>query len=140
MLIRYQQGQGPPGQQQGYGGPPPQQGQQPPYGQQQGQYGGAPPQAGGGHSAGNYKEFLNRYVRDNGLLHIYPENCPQINQIANVAGPKVDAICQRWRLPREVGQEIIELAFYDIILLVTKDRIELGELKLTSYFKLQVYR
>ena len=37
---------------------------------------------------------------------------------ANKAAAEVDQLCQKWRLPREIGQDIVKLALYDIILYI----------------------
>jgi hypothetical protein len=44
---------------------------------------------------------------------------PQIlDQICQVAPAKVEQLCQTWRVPREVGQDIVKLALFDIIIYV----------------------
>jgi hypothetical protein len=42
----------------------------------------------------------------------------QIDQICQAAPAKVDQLCQTWRVPREVGQDIVKLALFDIILYI----------------------
>lgn len=41
-----------------------------------------------------------------------------LDQIAQAAPAKVDQLCQQWRVPREVGQDIVKLALFDIILFI----------------------
>ena len=41
-----------------------------------------------------------------------------IDDIANRAHAQVQNLCQRWRVPQEVGQDIVKLALYDIIIYV----------------------
>lgn len=46
---------------------------------------------------------------------------PQIlDQICQAAPAKVEQLCQTWRVPREVGQDIVKLALFDIIIYVGK--------------------
>lgn len=37
---------------------------------------------------------------------------------ANKATSQVDQLCAKWRVPREIGQDIVKLALYDIIIYV----------------------
>ncbi|KAF2486347.1 hypothetical protein BDY17DRAFT_321151 [Neohortaea acidophila] len=133
--------QGPPGY--GYGGPPPpQQAQYPP----QQQYGGAPqqqqyqqplqqqygaPQGGppqgqsyaGGPPAGpgdvaSYQRELERAVREKGLERFYPPGSPRIQQLAARAPQEVDKICQAWKIQREIANDIVRLALYDVIIYI----------------------
>ncbi|KAI9678624.1 MAG: hypothetical protein M1817_005681 [Caeruleum heppii] len=132
------QGAGYPGQQQyqafqGAGGhstpgyPPGQQGQYPPqrsqYPQQGGHYGtqhGGPsqPQASGQHQAAAYRQLLQDVVTKKSLQSMYPPNSPALDQIASRVTSQVDQLCATWRVPREVGQDIVKLALYDIILYI----------------------
>lgn len=59
-----------------------------------------------------------QFVQQNGLTSFYQPNNPLLDQIAAQAPAKVDAICQKWRLPLEVGRDIVELGLYDIILYI----------------------
>lgn len=49
---------------------------------------------------------------------MYPPNSPVIDQIANEAGPKIDAYCQKWRIEREIAMDIVKLSLYDIIIYI----------------------
>ena len=49
---------------------------------------------------------------------MYPPNSPAIEQIASRASAQIDKICQAWRVHREIGQDIVKLALYDIILYI----------------------
>jgi len=40
------------------------------------------------------------------------------NSKISQAPGKVEQLCQTWRVPREVGQDIVKLALFDIILYV----------------------
>lgn len=94
------------GQQAGYGGQPP-----------QGQYGGAPPQQ-PPINAGVYKQSLQQTIQERGLMSFYPPNSPVLDMLAQRATQQIDALCQRWRIPREVGGDLVKLGLYDIVLYV----------------------
>ncbi|KAI4716157.1 hypothetical protein E4T48_07643 [Aureobasidium sp. EXF-10727] len=139
-----QYGGGPPGygqppqQQQGaYGAPPQQQGGYPP--QQQGGYppqpqqGGYPGQQPGGPQGGYgappsqpagpaeiqaYKQSLQQTIQEKGLQAFYPPGSPMIDQIANKASMQVDRLCQQWRINKEIGNDIVKLALYDVVLYI----------------------
>jgi len=96
---------GPPGQPPQYGGPPPT---------------GAPPQqvqAGPAEIAG-YKQLLQACIQEKGLQSFYPPNSPIIEQIAQQAAPKVNQVIQRWRVQKEIANDIVKLALYDIVLYI----------------------
>jgi hypothetical protein len=115
--------QGPPQGQAGYPpqgaqpGYPPQggYGQQAQYGQQQG---GPPSQPVGSGQIQAYKQLLQATIQQKGLQAFYPPGAPQLDQIAQVAAQKVDALCQRWRVTPEHGRDVIKLALFDIILYI----------------------
>lgn len=115
-------GQGPPQGQQ-YGGPPPQggppqQGGPPP---QQGGYGGAPPpqQVQAGPAEINaYKQLLQACIQEKGLQTFYPPGSPIIDQIASQAPGKVNQVIQRWKIMKEIANDIVKLALYDIVLYI----------------------
>ena len=108
------QGQYPPQQQQGY--PPQQQQQQ--YGQQP-QYGG---QSAGPQEVAAYKQALQQTVQEKRLQAFYPPNSPVLDQIAARASAQVDRLCQQWRINKEIGNDIVKLALYDIVLYIGKSR------------------
>ncbi|KAH9877892.1 hypothetical protein J1614_003109 [Plenodomus biglobosus] len=94
-----------------YGAPPP----------QGGGYGGPPPlqqvQGGPAEIAG-YKQLLNACIQEKGLQSFYPPNSPIIEQIAQQAAPKVNEVIQRWRVQKEIANDIVKLALYDIVLYI----------------------
>ena len=49
---------------------------------------------------------------------MYPPNSPQLDQIAQEAGPKIDAYCQKWRVEREIAMDIVKLSLYDIVIYI----------------------
>ncbi|MCJ1396831.1 hypothetical protein MMC11_000021 [Xylographa trunciseda] len=104
-----QPGQYPPQQQGGYGQPA---------GPQGGQYGAPPPQQARPQQAGAYKQLLQGCVQENHLQTLYPPNDPRLDIYANKATTQVEQLCQKWRVPREVGQDVVKLALYDIIIFI----------------------
>ncbi|KAI9863448.1 MAG: hypothetical protein M1830_006150, partial [Pleopsidium flavum] len=96
--------------------PPQQQGGYPPQGGQQ--YDGAPSQSAGPQQVAAYKQSLLEVIREKNLHNMYPPNDPTLDRIANQASAKVDQLCASWRVPREVGQDIVKLALFDIILYI----------------------
>ncbi|MCJ1377011.1 hypothetical protein MMC17_000101 [Xylographa soralifera] len=107
--IYGQPGQYPPQQQGGYGQPG---------GPQGGQYGAPPPQQARPQQAGAYKQLLQSCIQENHLQTLYPPNDPRIDMYANKATTQVESLCQKWRVPREVGQDVVKLALYDMIIFV----------------------
>ncbi|KAL6709122.1 hypothetical protein ACN47E_001938 [Coniothyrium glycines] len=101
-------GQPPQGQ---YGAPPP----------QGGHGGGAPPlqqvQAGPAEIAG-YKQLLQACIQEKGLQTFYPPNSPVLDQIAQQAAGKVNQVIQRWHVQKEIANDIVKLALYDIVLYI----------------------
>jgi hypothetical protein len=61
---------------------------------------------------------LQAAIQEKGLHTFYPPGSPQLDQIAQVAAQKVDILCQRWRVPPELGRDVIKLALFDIILYI----------------------
>lgn len=57
-------------------------------------------------------------VREKHLENFYPPNSPALQQIAGIAASKIEPLCQQWKLPREIGYDLIKLALYDIVLYV----------------------
>lgn len=125
----FDQGQGPPHGQQGYppqgqqGYPPQQQQQsygQPPQGQygQQGGYGAPPSGQANPAQIAAYKQALQQTVQEKRLQAFYPPSSPALDQIANKASYQVDRLCQQWRIQKEIGNDIVKLALYDIVLYI----------------------
>ncbi|DAA79571.1 TPA_exp: Uncharacterized protein A8136_0344 [Trichophyton benhamiae CBS 112371] len=119
-----QYGQGPPGQfrqsQPGYpqGGPGyPPQGGAPGYppGPQGGQQFNAPPTP---QQQAAYKQVLQSCINEKNLQGMYPPNSPILDQIVSKISGQVDQLCATWRVPREVGQDVVKLALFDVILYI----------------------
>ncbi|KAK7530671.1 uncharacterized protein J3D65DRAFT_132271 [Phyllosticta citribraziliensis] len=105
------------------GGPPPQ--GYPPQGPPPGQGYGAPPPGGPppGQQASPaqlqaFKQMLGSAIQENQLHNFYPPNSPALDQIAQRASVQVAQLCQRWRLPQEIGNDIVKLGLFDIILYI----------------------
>ena len=45
-------------------------------------------------------------------------NDPRLDRYAIAAPAKIDQLCARWNVPREVGQDLVKLALFDIILYI----------------------
>ncbi|KAF2202549.1 hypothetical protein GQ43DRAFT_439598 [Delitschia confertaspora ATCC 74209] len=107
-----QQGQGQPGQyptqQYGGAGAPPQQYGAPP--QQQVQASPADIAA--------YKQLLQACVQEKQLQTFYPPNSPILDQIANRAPALINQVIQRWRVAKEIANDVVKLALYDIVLYI----------------------
>ncbi|KAE9985737.1 hypothetical protein BLS_005703 [Venturia inaequalis] len=117
------------GQQQafGYGQPgqaPPQQGGYPPQGQPGyppqgqapgGQY-GAPP-AGPAQVAG-FKQALQQCIQEKQLQSFYPPNSPALDQLAQKAAQAIGPLCQRWHIQPEIGNDLVKLGLYDIVIYI----------------------
>lgn len=57
-------------------------------------------------------------VQEKGLQTFYPPNSPALDQIANRATQQVEVLAQQWRIPREIAQDIVRLALYDVVLYI----------------------
>ena len=55
---------------------------------------------------------------EKGLQSFYPPNSPLLDQIAQQASGKVNQIIQRWRVQKEIANDIVKLALYDIVLYI----------------------
>ena len=62
--------------------------------------------------------MLQATIQEKGLQSFYPPNSPQLDQIAQKASQQVDQLCQTWKVNREIGQDIVKLALFDIILYI----------------------
>lgn len=65
-----------------------------------------------------YRQILQRTIQDKNLFNMYPPNSPAIDQIAGKITNQVDQICAAWRVPREVGMDLVKLALFDVILYI----------------------
>ncbi|EER28771.1 RfeF, putative [Coccidioides posadasii C735 delta SOWgp] len=67
---------------------------------------------------GAYKQLLLNTINEKGLQNIYPPNSPVLDQIVSRITNQIDQLCTAWRVPREVGQDIVKLALFDVILYI----------------------
>lgn len=65
-----------------------------------------------------YKQLLLSCIQEKGLQSFYPPNDPRITQIAQQAGAKINQVIQRWRVAKEIANDIVKLALYDIVLYI----------------------
>lgn len=65
-----------------------------------------------------YKKSLLDAIHEKQLQSMYPPNSPVIDQIVSRITNQVDQICAGWRIPREVGADIVKLALFDIVLYI----------------------
>ncbi|KAL8954969.1 MAG: hypothetical protein Q9183_006846, partial [Haloplaca sp. 2 TL-2023] len=94
--------------------PPPQQQSSGQYSQQ---YGGATTQA-DPHQVGIYKNLLQATIQQKSLQNMIPPNHPNLEKYAQRAASQIQQVCQRWEIPREVGQDFVKLALFDIVLYI----------------------
>jgi hypothetical protein len=69
-----------------------------------------------------YRQVLQSVVQEKKLEAFYPPGNPVLDQIASTVTDQVDRLCSAWRVPREVGQDIVKLALFDIILYIGKTK------------------
>lgn len=74
-------------------------------------------QAGPAEVAG-YKQLLQACIQEKGLQGFYPPNSPVLDQIAQQAAGKVNQVIQRWRVQKEIANDIVKLALYDIVIYI----------------------
>lgn len=65
-----------------------------------------------------YKQLLQDCVNEKGLQTFYPPGSPVLDQIAQQAAGKINQVIQRWRVQKEIANDIVKLALYDIVLYV----------------------
>lgn len=73
--------------------------------------------SGPGDAAG-YQRELERAVQEKGLQRFYQPGSPQLGQIAARAAQQVDRLCQAWRIQKEIANDIVRLALYDVIIYI----------------------
>ena len=65
---------------------------------------------------------------------IQPNN-PNLDKYAQRASSQIDQICARMKVPREVGQDLVKLALFDIILYIGN---QLASIHSTSAYTQQI--
>ncbi|CAZ85854.1 unnamed protein product [Tuber melanosporum] len=89
----------------------------PPYGQSPAPGYGAPP-SGPPPDANILLSILREAVKEKGIENMYPEN--RLVGIANDMAKKdpVNALCNHWKLPKEIGFDFVKLALFDVVFLL----------------------
>ncbi|KAL8680380.1 MAG: hypothetical protein Q9186_003409 [Xanthomendoza sp. 1 TL-2023] len=67
---------------------------------------------------GAYKQLLLATIQQKSLQNMIPPNHPILDKYAQRAAIQVDQLSAQWNLPREMGQDLVKLALFDIILYV----------------------
>ena len=57
-------------------------------------------------------------IQEKSLQAFYSPNSPQLDQIANRAAQQVQRLSTDWRIERELANDVVRLALYDIILFI----------------------
>jgi diketogulonate reductase-like aldo/keto reductase len=57
-------------------------------------------------------------VQEKNLQAWYPPGSPVLDQIAQRAAQQINQVIQRWRIAKEVANDIVKLALYDIVLYI----------------------
>jgi hypothetical protein len=66
-----------------------------------------------------FRQSLEQCIREKNLQNMPAFRDPSyINNVARVAGPKVESLCRSWQIPLEVGKDIVRLALFDIVIYV----------------------
>lgn len=65
-----------------------------------------------------YRQLLQDCINEKGLQTFYPQGSPVIDQIAQQAAGKINQVIQRWRVQKEIANDIVKLALYDIVLYI----------------------
>lgn len=61
---------------------------------------------------------MQQTIQEKGLSAFYPPNSPVLDQIAQRASFQVDRLCQTWRINKEIGNDIVKLALYDVVIYI----------------------
>lgn len=77
----------------------------------------------------SYKQLLQACIQENHLQFFYSRDNSLLEKYASDAIDKVDDMCATWRIPREVGRDIVKLALYDIILYIGENFVASLEIK-----------
>lgn len=75
----------------------------------------------GPHDVAGYQKELERAIQEKQLHRFYGPGTPgaqALPQIAARAAQQVDRLCQAWRIQKEIANDIVRLALYDVIIYV----------------------
>ena len=65
-----------------------------------------------------YQRELEKAIHEKQLQQFYPQGDPRVGQIAQRAAQQVDRLCQAWRIQKEIANDIVRLALYDVIIYI----------------------
>ena len=77
--------------------------------------------AGGPADPAGYQRELEKAVQEKQLQAFYGPGTPGAHclpQIAQRAAQQVDRLCQAWRIQKEIANDIVRLALYDVVIYV----------------------
>jgi hypothetical protein len=57
-------------------------------------------------------------IQEKNLSSFYPPGSPVIEQIAQKAPQLISQVISRWKLPKEIANDVVKLALYDIWLYI----------------------
>lgn len=77
-----------------------------------------PPAQAGPQDTQKYKMLLQQAIQEKRLQNFFPPNSPTLDRIAQRAPQQINDICARWKLPTEVGNDIVKLGLYDVIIFI----------------------
>ncbi|KAI5284868.1 hypothetical protein KEM54_001008, partial [Ascosphaera aggregata] len=66
----------------------------------------------------SYRSLIIGAIQENGLQKYYPPGHPAIEGIVNAAPVIIRQVCEEWRIPKEIAQDIVKLALYDIVIFI----------------------
>ena len=59
-------------------------------------------------------------IQEKRLQGMIQPNDPRLDRYAAVAASKIEQLCARWHIGLEVGQDLVKLALFDIVLYIGK--------------------
>lgn len=59
-------------------------------------------------------------IQEKRLQGMIQPNDPRLDRYAAVAAGKIEQLCARWQIGLEVGQDLVKLALFDIVLYIGK--------------------
>lgn len=57
-------------------------------------------------------------MQEKQLQAFYPPNNPALDQIASRAPALISQVMQRWKVAREIANDVVKLALYDVVLYI----------------------
>jgi hypothetical protein len=67
-----------------------------------------------------YKQSLMATIQEQNLQNFYPPGHPALDQISQRAVQQVAYLCDKWKMPKEIGGDICKLGLYDIWIYIGK--------------------